>query len=65
VQRWLHFRAVALLISYDPRLEENVSYFAELERFAQDNDLEKHVTFIRSFRSAGMLEPGGRPPYDA
>ena len=35
---------------YDPRLEENVSYFAELEAFAADNGLAQHVTFIRSFR---------------
>jgi alpha-1,3/alpha-1,6-mannosyltransferase len=34
---------------YDPRLEENVSYCAELAALAQARGLSEHVSFVRSF----------------
>lgn len=37
---------------YDPRLPENVEYFAELQRTATELDVADHVTFLRSFSDA-------------
>eukprot|EP00045_Choanoeca_perplexa_P006778 m.58676 g.58676 ORF g.58676 m.58676 type:complete len:162 (+) comp13781_c0_seq2:1159-1644(+) len=39
---------------YDPRLKENVDYFAELEAFAQQH-LKGKVTFLRSFSDTEKL----------
>lgn len=35
---------------YDPRVTENVEYFAELTAFAEEQGLAEHVTFKQSFR---------------
>lgn len=45
------FASVHLVLAggYDSRLEENVSYFLELDDYVKKNGLEKKVSFLRSF----------------
>ena len=52
-----HWKGIHLIMAggYDDRVIENVEHYQELREFTTRNDLDDHVTFLRSFSDAEKL----------